>query len=169
MGIRVGRLVPGVFNAITDVEGVRVGHVTRVEDDVKAAEAQVKQTELMEVIGRLTRTRSEWLTQRRLLQETIDELNQKPAHERWVEQSLFLRHCQAQDARIKALEGRIRELEAEQKQKLAELTRIKQLKEGLERVREQAYADFIKEQEKLEQREMDEMTALRSARVTHPI
>ena len=35
MGIRVGRLVPGVFNAITDVEGVRVGHVTRVEDNVK--------------------------------------------------------------------------------------------------------------------------------------
>jgi L-aminopeptidase/D-esterase-like protein len=35
LGIRIGRLPPGVFNAITDVEGVRVGHVTRIEDNVQ--------------------------------------------------------------------------------------------------------------------------------------
>ena len=34
LGIRVGRFPPGVHNAITDVKGVRVGHVTRVEDEV---------------------------------------------------------------------------------------------------------------------------------------
>jgi len=35
LGIRIGRLLPGVNNSITDVEGVRVGHVTRIEDDVQ--------------------------------------------------------------------------------------------------------------------------------------
>jgi D-alanine--D-alanine ligase len=35
LGGRVGRLEPGVLNAITDVKGVKVGHVTRVEDGVK--------------------------------------------------------------------------------------------------------------------------------------
>ncbi len=34
LGIQVGRLLPGLHNAITDVEGVRVGHVTRIEDAV---------------------------------------------------------------------------------------------------------------------------------------
>ena len=33
LGVTIGRLEPGVSNAITDVKGVRVGHVTRVEDD----------------------------------------------------------------------------------------------------------------------------------------
>ena len=34
MGIRIGRFPPGVNNAITDVKGVRVGHLTRIEDKV---------------------------------------------------------------------------------------------------------------------------------------
>ncbi len=35
LGIRTGRMRPGVQNAITDVKGVRVGHLTRIEDDVQ--------------------------------------------------------------------------------------------------------------------------------------
>jgi L-aminopeptidase/D-esterase-like protein len=35
LAIRVGRMQPGVFNSITDVKGVRVGHLTRIEDDVQ--------------------------------------------------------------------------------------------------------------------------------------
>src|SRR5215813_10320359 len=33
LGIRIGRLEPGRWNAITDVEGVRVGHTTLIEGD----------------------------------------------------------------------------------------------------------------------------------------
>ncbi|MFW5860388.1 MAG: P1 family peptidase [Planctomycetota bacterium] len=36
-GIRVGRFGPGHHNAITDVDGVQVGHVTRIEDDTDDA------------------------------------------------------------------------------------------------------------------------------------
>ncbi|MBU0674363.1 MAG: P1 family peptidase [Proteobacteria bacterium] len=35
LGIQIGRLRPGVHNAITDVKGVRVGHCSRVEDNVQ--------------------------------------------------------------------------------------------------------------------------------------
>lgn len=35
LGISVGRYSAGVHNAITDVKGVKVGHVSRVEDDVE--------------------------------------------------------------------------------------------------------------------------------------
>ena len=34
-GIRIGRYPPGVHNAITDIKGVKVGHVTHIEDNVK--------------------------------------------------------------------------------------------------------------------------------------
>ena len=33
LGIRIGSMSPGPFNAITDVPGVRVGHVTRIEGE----------------------------------------------------------------------------------------------------------------------------------------
>jgi len=35
LGLTIGRMQPGVFNSITDVHGVRVGHLTRIEDDVQ--------------------------------------------------------------------------------------------------------------------------------------
>jgi D-aminopeptidase len=37
LGVRIGRLEPGPWNAITDVAGVRVGHVTLVEGDGESA------------------------------------------------------------------------------------------------------------------------------------
>ncbi|MBN2536910.1 P1 family peptidase [candidate division WOR-3 bacterium] len=35
LGLTVGRLPTGPLNAITDIRGVRVGHVTRIEEDVE--------------------------------------------------------------------------------------------------------------------------------------
>jgi D-alanine--D-alanine ligase len=35
LGIHTGRLRPGVNNAITDVKGVRIGHFSRIEDEVQ--------------------------------------------------------------------------------------------------------------------------------------
>ena len=35
IGLACGRLTPGVRNLITDVPGVRVGHVTLVEGDLR--------------------------------------------------------------------------------------------------------------------------------------
>lgn len=35
LGITVGRMKPGINNAITDVSGVMVGHFSRIEDDLK--------------------------------------------------------------------------------------------------------------------------------------
>src|SRR5665648_1052955 len=35
IGIQIGRMRPGINNAITDVKGVRVGHFSRIEDNVQ--------------------------------------------------------------------------------------------------------------------------------------
>ncbi|HKL25851.1 MAG TPA: P1 family peptidase [Desulfuromonadales bacterium] len=43
-GISVGRFATGTHNAITDVAGVQVGHVTRIEDDVPVPDSDEKST-----------------------------------------------------------------------------------------------------------------------------
>lgn len=35
LGVRIGNFRPGVYNAITDVKGVKVGHCTNIQDNVK--------------------------------------------------------------------------------------------------------------------------------------
>jgi L-aminopeptidase/D-esterase-like protein/D-alanine-D-alanine ligase-like ATP-grasp enzyme len=44
LGISVGRLLPGPWNAITDVAEVHVGHVTRIEDVVAGGESGKEKT-----------------------------------------------------------------------------------------------------------------------------
>lgn len=62
----------------------------------------------------------------------------------------------ASNEQIKKLKDKVSELESQQREKIAELLKVKRFKEGLERLRAEAKIQFIKEQEKLEQKELDE-------------
>jgi flagellar biosynthesis chaperone FliJ len=55
-------------------------------------------------------------------------------------------------------------LESARKQKIAEVLEVRRFKEGLEKLRAEAKTRFIKEQEKLEQRELDESATVGFAR-----
>lgn len=44
LGIQIGRMPTGIYNAITDVKGVRVGHLTRFEDTVQIPGQSEKST-----------------------------------------------------------------------------------------------------------------------------
>ena len=67
---------------------------------------------------------------------------------------------------IKKLANEVSELESAQKQKIADVLKVKRAKEGLEKLRDEAKREFIKEQEKLEQKEMDEQATVSFARKT---
>ena len=67
-----------------------------------------------------------------------------------------MRYSAESDERIKKLEERVKELEFKQKEKIAEVMKLRKFKEGLEKLRTEAKIQFIKEQEKLEQRQLDE-------------
>jgi flagellar biosynthesis chaperone FliJ len=67
-----------------------------------------------------------------------------------------LRYSAASDEQIKKLKEKRSELESRQREKIAEVLKLRRFKEGLERLRVEAKAQFIKEQEKLEQKELDE-------------
>ena len=137
--------------------------------DIKTKEEQIKKIELLKLTEKLTQKQSEVLTQKRILQEIISDLSGKDPQQRLSEQEVFLRHSATTDEVIRELEEQIRQLEAQQRRKIAELLKLRQFRKGLEKLRAQAKEEFVKEQEKLDQKDLDEMATIRFGREVDPV
>jgi flagellar biosynthesis chaperone FliJ len=92
------------------------------------------------------------------------DITRGPSSQRWSAQEFFFRHTAVDDAEIRKLHAEIAELEIRQKQKMAEVLAARRFTEGLERLRARAKGQFLREQEKLEQKELDEKTTISFAR-----
>lgn len=132
--------------------------------DIKGKEEQIKRAELLGVTEKLAQTKGGLAMQKRVLKNIIDGLTEEHPGKRLANQELFLKSSVTNDARIKKLESRIRQLETQQKEKIAEVLKVRRFKEGLEKLRVEAKLQFIREQEKLEQKEADEMVTTGFAR-----
>lgn len=102
--------------------------------------------------------------QKILLKNMVESLTKEHPSRRLGKQEFFLRCSATNDELIKKLSSKVNELEARQKENIAEILTVKRAKKGLERLRVEAKMQFIKEQEKLEQKEADEMTIIGFAR-----
>jgi flagellar export protein FliJ len=132
--------------------------------DIRTKQEQIKTQELFALTETLAQTRGELFTQQRILKDILDSIaNEKPG-ERLRRQEFFLRNSAATDERIRQLKRSIAELEIKQKEMIAEVLKIRKAKEGLERLREQAKRSFIETQEKIEQKQLDEMATQRFTR-----
>ena len=132
--------------------------------DIKTKEEQVKKAELFKLTEKVAQARSKLLAQKRILDNIIDDLRGQPPKKRLSKQEFFLRCSVTNDEVIKELKKKLSELESAQKQKIAEVLKVRRFKEGLEKLRAQAKTKFIKEQEKLEQKELDERANISFAR-----
>ncbi len=128
--------------------------------DVKTKEEQLKRTELFRLVQHLAAKRSELLLRKRVLQNLMTDIAKDKSPERLSAQELFLRQAQTDDAQIRLLRGQIADLETQQREKTAEVLAAKRFKEGLEKLRAQAREQFIKEQERLEQKELEDRTTI---------
>ena len=124
--------------------------------EIKTKQEQKERAELLELTERLAERRGEMLMRRKMLKDVIDGLAAVDPKKRLGEQEFFLRHVATSDEQIRKLKGRIGELESQQKEKIAEVLKIRKFKRGLEKLRVEAKRQFIAEQEKLEQNELDE-------------
>lgn len=131
---------------------------------IKAVEEQTKRAELLGLTEALAQTRGVLFMEKRLLKDMISDIAGQSVHRRLGEQEFFLRHSGAIDAKIKGLETKVTALVTKQKEKIAEVLKVRRFKEGLEKMREEAKRQFISEQEKLEQKELDEGATIRFAR-----
>ncbi len=124
--------------------------------DIKKKEEQKKRAELLELTEQVAQVRGELLTRQKMLADIIDSLAGENPKKRLGRQEFFLRYSMASDEQIKKLKDRMGELESQQRRKVAEVLKARRFKEGLEKLRIEAKSEFIKEQEKLEQKELDE-------------
>jgi flagellar biosynthesis chaperone FliJ len=135
--------------------------------DIKTKEEQFKRMELFRLTETLAIRRSELLTRQRVLREIMAEITQDQSARRLGAQEFFLVNAGTDDQIIRELRGEIGHLETRRKEKTAEVLAAKRFKEGLEKLRTEAKARFIEEQEKLEQKEMDDGTTIAFARREH--
>jgi flagellar FliJ protein len=128
--------------------------------DIKKKEEQKARAELLELTEKLAETRGQLLAQRKMLEDILNGLTGENPEKRLGRQEFFLRYSSASDKKIKKLEYKVNELESQQRNKIAEVLKLKRFKEGMERLRTEAKMQFIKEQEKLEQKELDEVATV---------
>lgn len=124
--------------------------------DIKAKEEQSKRTELLELTEKLAQARGELLMQKRILDKMIGDIASKNPHHRLGDQEFFLRCSGTNDELIKKLKDKVSELESKQREKIVEVLKVRRFKEGLERLRTEARRRFMEEQEKLEQKDLEE-------------
>ncbi len=124
--------------------------------DIKKKQEQKTRAELLELTGKIAQRRGELLAKQMILEDIINGLIAEEPKKRLGKQEFFLRYSVASNEQIKKLKDKVSELESQQREKIAELLKVKRFKEGLERLQAEAKIQFIKEQEKLEQKELDE-------------
>jgi len=124
--------------------------------DLKVKEEQVKRTELFKLTEKLAQKRGELLIRQKRLRDLISTIAAKEYQTRLSEQELFLKYSATSNQQIKKLQNEINKLESQQKGKIIEVVKVRRFKEGLEKLQDEAKKQFIKQQEKLEQKELDE-------------
>ncbi len=124
--------------------------------EIKKKQERKERVELLELTERLTERRAALLMQQRMLKDMIRDLAEADPRQRLGDQEFFLRHAGTSDEQIRGLKDQVSALESQQKEKIAEVLKIRRFKEGLEKLRAEAKRQFIEEQEKLDQKELDE-------------
>lgn len=132
--------------------------------DVKLKQEEIKRIELFRLTEELAEKRGELLMCQQILQEIIDSIARDGSSQRLTTQEFFLKQAATNDERIRTIKGEIAGLEVRQKEKTAELLALRRSREGLERLRAQAREEFIREQDKLEQKELDDRSTAAFAR-----
>ncbi len=132
--------------------------------DVKIREEQLRRTELFQIVEQLASQRGELLLRQQILQDLMAEIQEQGSAQRLHAQEFFLRQAATDDAQMHRLQDEITALEIRHKEKTAEVLAVRRFKEGLEKLRAQAREEYMREQERLEQKELDERTTIAFAR-----
>lgn len=124
--------------------------------EIRKMQEQKARSDLIVLTEKLAVARGELLVQKKILENIIRALAGLGNRRRLAEQEFFMTNSAASDEKIKRLEEKVKELEFRQKQKISEVLKLRIAKEGMEKLRAQAKEEYIKEQEKIEQTELDE-------------
>jgi len=128
--------------------------------DIKIKQEEVMRSELVAVTERAVAVRSQIMVRRAALRKMLAELSEKKGKQRLSEQEFFLKYAHVSDEEIKKLELKLAGLEKLRQRKIQEIMKIRRFRKGLERLRAEAKAQFLKEEEKREQKDLDDKTIM---------
>jgi len=128
--------------------------------DIKIKQEEVMRSELVAVTERAVAVRSQIMVRRAALRKMLAELSEKKGKQRLSEQEFFFKYAHVSDEEIKKLELKLAVLEKLRQRKIQEIMKIRRFRKGLERLRAEAKAQFLKEEEKREQKDLDDKTIM---------
>jgi len=132
--------------------------------DVKNIEEKCKIMELAKVTKALEETEMMIIKHKRMLEQIISDISNKSASSRLRMQEFFMKYSIASNETIKKLTQKMAELQDERNKKLDELIKVKHYREGLEKIRERAKAEFTHEQETQYQKQLDDDALMKISR-----
>jgi len=131
--------------------------------DLKIKEEDLKRDELVAVTEQAAAVRSRILLERAQFRRTLSALRARDGRQRLAEQEVLLQYAHVFDLKMKRLEERLSELEKLRRAKIAEILEIRKFRKGLEKLREKARAEFMRNEQMQEQKAADEHTTIRFA------
>jgi len=132
--------------------------------DLKVKQENVMRTELVSITEQAVALRGRIMLRKTALRQMLAKLAKKDAKKRLKEQQLVLKYIHVTDKEIEELKTKLAELEKLRRDKIKQIMKIRKLRKGLEKLRADARAEFIKELEKFEQNELDDNTTITFAR-----
>jgi flagellar biosynthesis chaperone FliJ len=132
--------------------------------DVTEQRERAQRAEMQVITRETARLRQDAIAHRAGVQALIAELGRLVLVERLSRHVDFVRCCQAHDRQIEQLEARIAALAVRREEMMRLLVKTRKSRETLERLREEARQEYLRQQIKLEQTQFDETAHTAKAR-----
>ncbi len=125
--------------------------------EVTAHREQALRAELMRLSQEVVGLRQIILARQAVLKSLLAELANEDLRTQFSEQQLFMNYVQNDQEQIRRLEQQLKKLQTLHKQKQVQFFQARSSRKTLERLREQAKDRYLRDQLKLEQKQLDEV------------
>ncbi len=125
--------------------------------DLKEKVEKVQEAALLRLTVELAAAKMIYLQEKRRLHETMTAIGKSSPGKRLPQQQFFLKYAAYDNERLGQQRLTLQQMEALQKEKIAELAELKQAREGMQKIRAEAKRAFETEQEKRLQKESDDL------------
>ncbi len=136
--------------------------------DITAQREKALRSELFALAQAVVRVRRAIVERRTALRILLEEVGRHPLADRLAEQAVVMAYSAGEQRELRRLDARLAELEAERARKRKRFLQTRSMRETLERMREQAREDYLRQVAKREQSEFDEQAHLAFARKAAP-
>ena len=132
--------------------------------DLKVKQENALRGELVAITEKAVALKGRIMMQKSALRQALAELEERQLQSGLYDRQIFFEFVHVTDSKIKALELEMAETEKMRREKIIEIIKMRKFRKGLEKLRAQAKLEFLTEQNKLEQSEMDDRVSISYAR-----